>query len=403
MALAVIGLGLPVAARNAAAQSRVAPVQRLEAGKSTAKLASEHFDFVYAPDRVNEAQAREAARVSEAAWVRCRELFGGAPDYRLRIDLTPEFTGATGFFRPGDPKAKDPSRHPFIGVRLSELDYLGLSPEYVFTHEIGHWFSGPIAGSSLGEGVADWAAGGYSGIPLRPWWGKALKSAGLWVEPEAYFVTGEYRESNEVDARSRTASYAESALLVEYLVERFGWPKVREFALAYGEVRGPLASNAARKGQGGIPAVPRGRYRSQPPSVDPRQPPNARMVEALFEKLGASWPVLRTEWEKRMEADPVPTAPAERLVLGFETYGAIRNYEMWLLGQRTPPGPKTRATIRAAFVKVNDLVKQQQLPAARQALADVRSYVEQLKEPRLITLNNGKIGATGIVAAGSNR
>jgi hypothetical protein len=383
-------VGLPVAAQQAAGPAGALPAQRLGPTRSGARLSTEHFDLVYASDRLSEREAKEAARISESAWARCREQFGAAPDHRLRIDLTPDFTGATGFFRPGDPKAKEPSRHPFIGVRLTELDYLGLSAEYVLTHEIAHWFSGPLAGSSLGEGVADWAAGAYSGVTLRPWWGKALRGAGLWVDPDAYFVTGEFREGAEVDARSRTASYAESALLVQHLVERFGWPKVRDFAMAYTDVRGALNSNAARR-ELRLPAGPRDRNRArnpQPPR-DPRQPPDARMVEATFEKLGGgSWSTLRSDWEKRMEADSVPAAQAERLVLGFQTYGAIRNYEMWLLEQRTPPGAHSRETVRQAFVKVNALLREEQLSAAREALAEARSYVQQLKEPRLITWNH---------------
>lgn len=389
---ALVGAGVPVAALRAASPPRASLAQRLGPANGSAKLPTDHFDLVYASDRVSEAEAKEAARISEAAWSRCRELFGAAPDHRLRIDLTPDFTGATGFFRPGDPKAKEPARQPIIGVRLSELDYLGLSPDYVLTHEIGHWFSGPIAGSSLGEGVADWAAGGYSGVALRPWWGKALKESGLWVDPDAYFVTGEFRENAEVDARSRTASYAESALLVQHLVERFGWPQVRDFAVAYAEVRGPLNSNAAR-GELRAPVMPRdrNRARSSRPPPDPRRPPNAPLVEAAFAKLGGgSWSSLRSDWEKRMEADPLPAARAERLVLGFQTYGAIRSYEMWLLGERTPPGPKTRETVRQAFVKVNDLLRREQFEAARQALAQARSYVQQLREPRLITANRVK-------------
>ncbi|MGV3724525.1 MAG: hypothetical protein ACO1SX_26825 [Actinomycetota bacterium] len=398
--LAVAGVGLPVAAQQVASRPSATLAQRLGPAKSSARLSTEHFDLVYAPDRVTEAEAKEAARISEAAWSRCRVVFGAAPDHRLRIDLTPDFTGATGFFRPGDPKAKEPARHPFIRVRLTELDYLGLSPEYVLTHEIGHWFSGPLAGTSLGEGVADWAAGAYSGVALRPWWGKALKANGLWVDPDAYFVTGEFSENAEVDARSRTASYAESALLVRYLVERFGWPKVREFAQAYGEARGPLTSNASRRGMR-LPPAPRRRGGRGPQQPDPRQPPNARAVEAAFEKLGESWPTLRADWERRMEADPVPATAAERLVLGFQTYGAIRNYEMWLMGERTPPGPKVREAVRQSFVKVNELLRREQFAAARQALSDARSYVQQLKEPRLITLDPGKIGATQLQGTGS--
>ena len=44
--------------------------------------------------------------------------------------------------------------------------------------------------------------------------GSALQAAGLWVDPDALFVTGEYPASAELDARQRVASYTEPALLI---------------------------------------------------------------------------------------------------------------------------------------------------------------------------------------------
>jgi hypothetical protein len=397
LAMGGFSLLLPVGALHAAQITvgvpavrarHTVPVQQLGPPRSRERLKSERFDLVYDPARLSEQQAKEAGRLADEAWARCKERFGTAPDARITIDLNPDFTGATGFFRPGGRTAAGRTVPPLIGVRLSELDYLGLSPEYVFTHEIAHWFSGPLAGSSLGEGIADWAAGEYAGIPLRPWWGKVLREAGLWVEPHAYFVTGEFEESREVDARNRTAGYAEAALLVQYLVDRFGWAKVGEFAAEYARVRGPLNSNAARRN---LPAPEpprfRDRRRERTPETDPRRPPNPTEVEAVFQRsFGESWNALRTDWQRRMDPDSAPADAAERLVLSFRTYGAIRNYEMWLIEQKPRPSEKSQKLVREAFERVNAHLRRGELQAARDRLAEALGYVRQLREPRIIAL-----------------
>jgi len=362
--------------------------QRLgPAPREVKSLASEHFDLQYDPARLSEEQATDARRLAESAWTWNRQLFGSAPDHRLKIDLTPDFQGATGFFKPGDPTAKQPDRRPFIGVRFGELDYLGLPAEYVLRHEIAHWFSGDLAGSPLGEGIADWAAGQFAGVPARPWWGEELRKAGLWVEPEAFFITGDFDAPNEVNAPIRTASYAESALLIRYLVERFGWQKFRDFAADYSEARGPLTSNDSRKE---IRVRPR-RPQSGKAERDPRLAPDAEAVRATFEKhFGTPWSQLRSEWEKGMRADPAPPEQAEGLVLAFRIYGAIRNYEMWLIQQRAAPSRASQEAVRRAFTRANTLQKQRDYPAARQALADARSLVQQLREPRSIARSSSE-------------
>lgn len=372
------------AERVVPAPARVAVIQRLgPAAPGVERLTSEHFDLQYDPERLTKEQVGEAQRLAEAAFVHNHALFGSAPDYRLRIDLTPDFQGATGFFKPGDPTAKDVNRRPFIGVRFGELDYLGLPAQYVLRHEIAHWFSGELAGGPLGEGIADWAAGEFAEVPARPWWGEELRKAGLWIDPEAFFITGDFDEPAEVDAPIRTANYAESALLIRFLVDRFGWEKFRAFAAEYGDVRGPLTSNEVRR-RLRAPRFPR---RSEPETRrrDPRLPPDATAVRALFEKhFGKPWPQLRADWETSMRAEPAPPEQAENLVLAFRIYGAIRNYEMWLIQQRTAPSREWQQAVRQAFTTANRLRKQGDYPATRGALANARSLVQQLREPRVI-------------------
>jgi len=347
---------------------------------SEARLESTHFDIVYDPRVLGAEQAEEARALAEKGWERCTMLFGAAPGYRLRLDLTPDFAGATGFARPGDPKSKDERRRPLIGVRYADLEYLGLTGEYVLTHEIAHIFSDQMAGTSLGEGVADWAAGGFSGVPLRPWWGTALQAAGLWIDPDAFFITGEFETSGEVDATIRTAQYSESALLLQFLVDRFGWEKTRKWAEEYGKAREALISNEDRRRL----RLPPG-FRLEPNKSDPRRPPNADAVRATFERhFGQSWAKLSTDWLASMQRDPPPAGLGERLVLGQKLYGAVRNYEMWVLAQKQPPNADIRALVRSAFTEANRKLAAGQTEAARQSFRRAAALVEQLRRPSLI-------------------
>lgn len=387
LALGLLAALPPLLARSAelsATRTQLTLVQRLgPTPAGVTRQVSEHFDLQYDPERLTQAQAAEAQRLAESAFARCKELFGSAPDYRLKIDLTPDFQGATGFFKPGDPAAKDPDRRPFIGVRFSELDYLGLPAEYVLRHEIAHWFSGDLAGGPLGEGIADWAAGEFAEVPARPWWGETLRQAGLWVEPEAFFITGDFEAPAEVDAPIRTANYAETALLIRFLVDRFGWEKFRAFAAEYGEARGSLTSNESRRKLRG-PRFPR-RGEEDGKRRDPRLPPDADAVRAVFQKqFGSSWMQLRADWEKGMREDSAPAEQAENLVLAFRIYGAIRNYEMWLIQQRTAPSKEWQRAVRQAFTTANRLRKEGDYAGTRGALANARSLVLQLREPKVI-------------------
>ena len=388
-AVALATLAAPVSAPPAPPSPREKPapaalrVQRLETAPTatTATLSSEHFEVVYNPQRLSEAQAEEARRLAEAGWAHCAKLFGTTPEGKIRLDLTPRFWGATGFARPGDPKSRDPKEMPLVGVRFPDLDYLGLSAQYVLTHEIGHIFSGKLASSALGEGIADWSASGFSGIPASPWWGKVLRDAGLWVDPEAFFITGEFESTPEVNAIIRTAQYVESGLLVRFLVDRFGWEKVRAFAEEYGNARGRLESNADRR-------TLRLRERPRTGQRDPRLPPDAAAVRATFERhFGQSWGTLLSEWEQGMASDPAPPALAQRLVLSQSIYGAVRNYEMWLIAQRNGPGSETRAVVREAFTRANRLVAEGDFRGAAEALREARSLVEQLRRPRSVAWN----------------
>lgn len=357
------------------------PVQRLQpsAPGPTVSLKSEHFDLVYNPERLSSEQAEQARTLAERGWEHCEKVFGKTVDRRIKMDLTPDFVGATGFAQPLDARSTAPNALPAIGVRFGELNYLGLTGDYVVTHEIAHIFSGPVAGTCLGEGVADWGAGVFLDIPQRPWWGKALRKAGLWIDPDAFFITGDFLSNPEVNAVIRTSQYAEAGLLIQFLADRFGWDRVRAFAPEYSRARGRLDSNEDRAGQ-------RAPGRLPPGAPDPRQPPDAAQVRTVFEKhFGRSWDELRSDWMRRMDEDRAPAGQAERLVLGHRIYGAVRNWEMWMLDQRPGPTASQKAAIRELFTQANRALAAGDLEAAYRALDQAGAAVELLRRPRLTT------------------
>ncbi len=381
------GAGAPAATMVTRAPAVLVQGQNREAQKPLEHLETAHFRVEWDPRVLGRERAEAAGRIAEAGWARCERVFGSsaAPGARVRLDLTPDFEGATGFARPANPKK--PEEPPLIGVRLADLEYLGLSAEYVLTHEIAHLFSGPLAGSALGEGIADWGAGGFNSIPLRPWWGHALKDAGLWIDPDAFFITGEFPANPQVDAEIRTAQYVQSALLVQFLADRFGWERTRAFAEKYSEARGRLISNEDRA-----------RLRSPrrgPRAADARRLPDPEKVQATFqEAFGRSWDQLRTDWEQSMKENVAPGGQAERLVLGQKLYGAVRNYEMWLIRQRPRPATSLQEAIREAFVAANRSLAAGELESAESGLLRARQMIERLKRPQSIARRTGPLTET---------
>lgn len=348
MILALLGAVGPVGA---------APLRTVE---------SEHFTFQYDPDRLEASVVAEAKEVAERAYVLCQRLFGSEPG-RIRVDLTPtRFFGATGYAVPG--------REPRIAVRFPDLDYLGLRGSYVLAHEVAHIFSGRHAGGPLGEGLADFAANDFAEIPLAPWWGGVLRARGLWVDPDALFITGDYPASNELDARTRIALYTEPALLVQFLVGQYGMERFLKFLPEYGRARPSLVSNEA-------PRNPRAR-RSDPAAA-----------RASFQSaFGVSWEEIRRRWEDTFSASPPSTVVAERMVLGQQIYATIRGYEIWLMSHRLPIEARETGAIREAFVAANQALSRARLPEARRHFADARRRIDALRRPTLSA--SARIGAT---------
>jgi hypothetical protein len=336
---ALLGAGSPAGA---------APAQRLQ---------SEHFVIHYDPDRLDAATAATARDAAERGYAHCLRVFGTEPRTPIECDLTPDFLGATGF--------AVPERQPRMGVRFPDLAYVGLNGQYVLTHEIAHIFSGKSAGGPLGEGLADFVAGGFSEIPLSPWWGGTLRRRSLWVDPDGLFITGNYPASTELDARLRVARYTEPALLIQFLVGEFGFERFLRFLPAYARARVTVASNEE----------PRGRRARGP------DPEAARA--SFLEGFGVSWDVLRQKWEKSMEVSPPSAALAGRLVLSQQIYASIRNYEMWMIRSRVRPPRATADAVRQAFVEANRALDGSRLSEAEAHFATAQRLIAGLRHPML--------------------
>jgi hypothetical protein len=325
------------------------------------EFSSTHYRYTYDERQLPRADAERAAQEAERAFAYNQGWFPGSGPELIRCDLTPRFYGATGYAQPD-------LRPPRIAVRIPDLDYLGLDQAYVLRHEVAHVFSGRLASGPMGEGLADLVAGGFGDLPLAPWWGRALREAGLWVDPEGLFVSGDYPASAELDTRQRVAQYTEPALLLQYLSSRYGFERLLEFLPEYGRARRSIESNETGARRRGF------------------RRPDAEVVRRSFAPhFGRSWDELRTDWERQMTAANGPPADSRRLVIGQKTYAAIRNFEMWVLAHRDEATRERSRAVREAFTTVNEALRRRQFDEAEARLKLAQGLVNALKRPMLIT------------------
>jgi hypothetical protein len=219
----------------------------------------------------------------------------------------------------------------------------------------------------MGEGLADMVAGSFGDQPLAPWWGAALRDAGLWVDPDSLFITGEYPVSRELDARQRVATYTEPALLLQYLTARFGVERVLSFLPDYSRARHTLDSNTMGVGRRGF-----------------RLPDAAAVWDVFDRHFGRSWSGIRMDWERQMAGGTASEQERHRLVLRQKAYAAIRNFEMWLLAQRSRIERQRIAAVRKAFTDVNAAIRGGRLREAEGRLREAEGLVNELKRPMLI-------------------
>ncbi|MBM3458880.1 MAG: hypothetical protein FJX77_10165, partial [Armatimonadetes bacterium] len=84
-------------------------VQRLLPGPSQRQtLQTRHFTISFDPTRLSREQAEEAGQLAEKGWDHCAVRFGTTAPESIRLDLSPNFTGATGFAVLGDPRGRTP-------------------------------------------------------------------------------------------------------------------------------------------------------------------------------------------------------------------------------------------------------------------------------------------------------
>jgi len=311
---------------------------------------SERFQFHFEPNRLTKDQILEAQRLSESAWENCSKFFGAAPPL-VEINLTPNFLAFTGrtWWR-----GSGSQRHPVIEIRYPDLEYLAVSPRQGIQHEMTHAFDESVTASPLAEGIADWFAGEYGNIKLRPWWGKALRNASLWIDPEALFVTGGLRYSST----PRVAYYAETAVLTQYLVNRYGWHKVRGFAIdlkTAPSISSSVDASAATENNRG---------------------PLVRSMVAKW--FGVEWPILEADWLATINDDPVPARDGDALIAGIRLYASARVYERDLRKAHPTFDPDGQLRIRQAYLSASRSLEEGDTPTVYSKLGEAERMRDKL-------------------------
>ncbi len=336
--------GLPPVAAAAPASTPAAP---------TAQRESTHFRVRYDPARLDARAVAAAVRAAEEGYARNARVFPvGRLPRQVTLDLTPSFLGATGLARP---------EQYAIAIRVPDLEYLGLDLDYVMTHEIAHLFTHAelmargaprqVVTGPWGEGVADFATGGFGSIPLADWWGQALRAGRLWSRPD-WLVDGSARPAEADFVRQRTGTYAQAALVVRYLAQRAGAETFFRFYAEY-------ASAVAR-----------------PRSGQPARRPDRAALDALFVRhFDASGSELIAAWEQRLAAAQMPREAGARLALHEWIYGSLREGEtQYARAVRQGRADEEAASaVREAFRQANLSLRGNDLSSAAAHLARARS------------------------------
>jgi hypothetical protein len=107
---------------------------------------------------------------------------------------------------------------------------------------------------------------------------------------------------------------------------------------------------------------------------------------SVFERhFGRGWNDLCADWEQQMTSAGSTEAGRHRLVLRQKTYAAIRNFEMWLLAQRSRVESQRVVAVRRAFTAANAAIRNERLGEAETRLREAQGLVNDLKRPMLIT------------------
>jgi hypothetical protein len=318
------------------------PTATGEDGKVVAERKSEHFRFLYDPTRLSPAKVEEVVREAEASFKEIAALFPEVTYTEpIVIRLDARFRGATGYAAPGGKSGK--GKFDVIGLRFEDLPTLGLSPAFLFRHELTHIFVGRwedgkpnpgLSGSPLGEGIADLTADGRNRLGLPLSFAKHLQKEGAWIDMERLFlrpsggrppIARDGRTRYEDVLRWRIARYVEPSLFLSYVRSRIGWDKMREFYIDY--ARAARMKNPSDN----LRAVFR-RHLGELP-------------EETFEK-----------WQAAIDAAPEEPEANRRRLLSERAYAGVQWYDFLVAAERIPESEQTgiEAQFRALHADIAD-------------------------------------------------
>jgi hypothetical protein len=326
---------------------------------SVAERSTDHFRFLYDPDRLTKDQAIEAGEIAEKAFADVSKRFPNVKyDNRIVIRLDAHFRGATGYAAPGGISGK--GKIDAIGLRYEDLSYLGLTPSFLFHHELTHLFSARwengtpepfMAGSALGEGLADYVADGRNemGLPLS--YAKYLRDQDFWANPLSLFLNppggGPPRQhEGRLDysdvLRWRIERYVEPSLFIAFVSQKIGWDKVRDFYLDY--------ARSARANQ---------------PSTELR-----RVIRTATGSLPEDF---FSEWRKAMDAAPKDETENRDRWQSERAYAAAQWYDFLVAGKAI--GESDESGIESDFKKINEEIAAQK---RAQAEGDLKAVIARV-------------------------
>ncbi|MBI3944626.1 MAG: hypothetical protein HY321_01785 [Armatimonadetes bacterium] len=355
------GVLVPLAPPAPAAPPRAAALDAAIVPEGRAE--SVHFRFRYDPAKLTPAGIAAAIAAAEQGYDECARAFPvGGLRRKIEVNLTPAFVGATGI--------ADPARHS-VAVRVSDLDYLGITLPYVMTHEVAHVFTGAeLAARGAGrgnptgpwsEGIADFTAGGFGDIPLGDWWAAALRAAGLWADPR-WLVNGSLQPSGVDFVAERASTYGQAALFIRYLVAEHGRAAFYRFYASYSV---EVARQKAARSRSRLP----------------RSATDRAGIALLFRRhFGADGETLLARWEARLAGAEMPVELGKRLALHQHIYGSVREFEIRYAREagRGTADEAAAAAARAEFQQANAALRAGDLAAATAHLARARD----LSRPR---------------------
>ncbi len=324
---------------------------------------SEHFRFLYNPDRLKEPQVSGAVTDAESAYKTLQGLFPYVHYTEpINIRLDAEFRGATGYAAPGGIKRK--GTRDSIGLRYADLPTLGLTSNFLFLHEITHLFTARdeqgrmLPGSSLSEGIADLVAEGRNGLGLPLSFAKYLRKQEEWQEPFRLILypasgapptprRGPLRYDQVL--RWRIRHYVEPSLFLAYVRETYGWDKTRAFYLDY------TLHAAAR--------FPADEWRT-----------------TFRRTLGKLPEDVAREWNAAMDMAPEETEVNSHRWLSERAYALVQWYEFLIAGKAIPK--EEQAGIEADLRRLNGEVAARHLLAGETQLKTLQDRIERVNLQR---------------------